>query len=207
MNPVKMKLGVHVSIAGKISEAVPRAESLGCNTIQIFSRNPRIWEQKKLSDDDALEFREKLKRSNIDPVFIHVPYLTNLASPDRSVFETPENIQTKTNRFDNQKCVERELEGNPTLLAEQPFDMRRSPPAAITERIRGHRRPDVVCLAAPGPAAGLNITRIVEMKFPGDAWNDGQQRAYERIAKENNPDATVEMIDGESEPCICEKSQ
>ena len=88
MNPVKMKLGVHVSIAGKISEAVPRAESLGCNTIQIFSRNPRIWEQKKLSDDDALEFREKLKRSNIDPVFIHVPYLTNLASPDRSVFET-----------------------------------------------------------------------------------------------------------------------
>jgi len=126
---------------------------------------------------------------------------------DRSVFETPEKIQTKTNRFDNQKCVERELEGNPTLLAEQPFDMRRSPPAAITERVRGHRRPDVVCLAAPGPAAGLNITRIVEMKFPGDAWNDGQQRAYERIAQENNPDATVEMIDGENEPCICEKTQ
>ncbi|HVL00400.1 MAG TPA: VRR-NUC domain-containing protein, partial [Dongiaceae bacterium] len=125
---------------------------------------------------------------------------------DRTVFETPEQIQAKTNRFDNQQCVARELEGNPTLIAEQRFDMRRSPPAPITQRLRGHRRPDVVCLAKPGAASGLNITRIVEMKFPGDSWNQGQQDAYERIAQENNPDAEVKMIDGENEPCICEKS-
>ena len=82
-----MKIGVHVSIAGKISEAIFHAESLGCNAIQIFSRNPRMWEQKKLSNDDASEFREKLKQSSIVSAFIHVPYLTNLASPDRAVFE------------------------------------------------------------------------------------------------------------------------
>lgn len=125
---------------------------------------------------------------------------------DRSVFEAPEKIASKTNRFDNQKCVERELEGNPTLIAEQPFDMRRSPPAAISNRPKGHRRPDVVCLAAPGAASGTNITRIVEMKFPGDDWNQGQQDAYKRIAQENNPDATVELIDGENDPCKCQNN-
>lgn len=120
---------------------------------------------------------------------------------DRSAFESPGDIKAKTNRFDNQKCVEKELENNPTMIAEQPFDISKTPPQAISGRPSGHRRPDVVCLGAPGPVSGTNITRIVEMKFPGDSWNQGQQRAYERIAQENNPDATVELMDEES--CGC----
>ena len=87
------------------------------------------------------------------------------------------------------------------MIAEQPFDMSKSPPQAISGRPSGHRRPDVVCLASPGPVSGTNITRIVEMKFPGDDWNQGQQDAYERIAQENNPDATVELMSEES--CGC----
>ena len=36
-----MRLGVHVSIAGGIREAVVRAKRLSCTTMQIFSRSPR----------------------------------------------------------------------------------------------------------------------------------------------------------------------
>ena len=38
-----MKLGVHVSIAGSIDLSIDRAKSLGIDTFQIFTRNPRGW--------------------------------------------------------------------------------------------------------------------------------------------------------------------
>lgn len=82
-----MKLGVHVSIAGKIYEAVDRAKELGCDTMQIFSRSPREWRAVKLSSEDIKEFRLRRQKAKIEPLFIHVPYLANLASPYIKLFE------------------------------------------------------------------------------------------------------------------------
>ena len=76
-----MKLGVHVSIAGHIYEAVDRAAQLGCNTFQIFSRNPRGWAVTKLDPKDVQEFKRRRKEKNIVPVVVHIPYLINLCSP------------------------------------------------------------------------------------------------------------------------------
>lgn len=76
-----MRLGVHVSIAGHIYESIGRAEALGCNTMQIFSRDPRQWRRSYLAKEDIDEFRKLRSRSNISPVFVHIPYLLNLASP------------------------------------------------------------------------------------------------------------------------------
>ena len=53
-----MRLGVQVSISGKIYIAIDRAESLGCNTMQIFSRNPREWRHAQLDPKDIEEFRK-----------------------------------------------------------------------------------------------------------------------------------------------------
>ncbi|MFA5334501.1 MAG: deoxyribonuclease IV [Candidatus Omnitrophota bacterium] len=77
-----MKLGVHVSIAGHIYEAVDRAAALGCNTFQVFSRNPRGWEALELDPEDAAEFKKRRKAKNISPVVVHIPYLINMCSPD-----------------------------------------------------------------------------------------------------------------------------
>lgn len=77
-----MRIGVHVSIAGKIYDAIDRAEELGCETIQIFSRNPRGWQVTKLNPEDAAEFRKRKKEADIFPVLVHIPYLINLATPD-----------------------------------------------------------------------------------------------------------------------------
>lgn len=82
-----MLLGVHVSIEGKIYEAFKRAKNLGCNTMQIFSRNPQRKREKILEPQDIKQFNTLREESNINPIFIHVPYLINLASPDRRLFE------------------------------------------------------------------------------------------------------------------------
>jgi len=75
-----LKLGCQVSIAGKIYEAVERATRLGCNTMQIFARNPRQWRKSCLSDEDIKIFKEKVKAAGIKPVVIHIPYTLNLAA-------------------------------------------------------------------------------------------------------------------------------
>ena len=75
-----LKLGCQVSIAGKIYEAVERATRLGCNTMQIFARNPRQWRKSSLSDEDIKIFKEKVKAAGIKPVVIHIPYTLNLAA-------------------------------------------------------------------------------------------------------------------------------
>lgn len=76
-----MLLGIHVSIAGHIWESIDRAEALGCSAMQIFSRDPRQWRKTKLKTKDIEEFRRRREASGIRKVFIHIPYLINLASP------------------------------------------------------------------------------------------------------------------------------
>jgi len=83
---VKIKLGLHLSIAGTIDRVVDRAVERGCDTLQMFSRNPRGWRSEKLGSGEVEVFRKKLKRSGIWPVFIHTPYLLNLASPKEDVY-------------------------------------------------------------------------------------------------------------------------
>ncbi len=82
-----MLLGVQISTAGKIYEAPERAYRLGCNTMQIFSRNPQRWRRdSSLSSEDIAEFKLRQEKFKIRPVFIHLPYLMNLASPDSRLY-------------------------------------------------------------------------------------------------------------------------
>lgn len=86
-----MRVGVHVSIHGTIGKAVDRAVELDCNTFQIFTRNPRQWKPARLTTEAAKEFSEKLKNHDINPVFAHMPYLPNLASPKASIYNKSVN--------------------------------------------------------------------------------------------------------------------
>ncbi len=87
-----MRLGLHLSIQGSIDRVVDRGVERGCNTLQMFSRNPRGWTSKKLSSLEVESFREKLSESGIWPVFIHTPYLLNLASPKDDVYAKSVNL-------------------------------------------------------------------------------------------------------------------
>ena len=67
--------------------APDRAAELGCNTFQIFTRSPRQWYSANLDPETAKAFAEKVKTQNMNPVFAHMPYLPNLASPKDEVYE------------------------------------------------------------------------------------------------------------------------
>jgi deoxyribonuclease-4 len=78
------RLGVHVSIAGGIYLSAERAKELGCDTMQIFSHNPRGWAFKDIDKNEAAHFRSLSAELDISPAFIHSSYLINLASPDNT---------------------------------------------------------------------------------------------------------------------------
>jgi len=79
-------LGLHLSIMGSIDRVVDRAVERGCNTLQMFSRNPRGWRSKSLDLEEVESFRLKVRSSEVWPVFVHTPYLLNLASPKADVY-------------------------------------------------------------------------------------------------------------------------
>ncbi|MFA5356918.1 MAG: deoxyribonuclease IV [Candidatus Omnitrophota bacterium] len=82
-----MLLGVHVSTEGRIYEAVDRAHRLGCNTMQIFARSPQRWRDSFLDSKDIEEFKKRLGIFKIKPLFVHISYLINLASPNARLYE------------------------------------------------------------------------------------------------------------------------
>jgi len=75
----KMRFGFHISIAGGFSKVVERARVRGCETIQFFSRNPRGWKYSPLNKNEVELFRSSIQSSNLFPVFLHLPYLPNIA--------------------------------------------------------------------------------------------------------------------------------
>jgi hypothetical protein len=62
------------------------------------------------------------------------------------------------------------------------------------------RRPDIIIVKDPSkPPYQDNIDRIVEMKFKGDRWGEGQKKGYEKIA--GDEDKLKLMAEGEA--CNC----
>jgi len=80
-----MPIGAHMSISGGVSKAPARGAEVGCETLQIFTRNNVRWRFPGLTDDEALAFRKAVRRTGLRPVVAHNCYLVNLASGDRSI--------------------------------------------------------------------------------------------------------------------------
>ena len=76
------KIGFHAPIKGGVHNALIVAKDTGCDTVQLFSRNPRGWLAKPLTREDARLFRKTRRQAKISPVLIHCNYLVNLAAAD-----------------------------------------------------------------------------------------------------------------------------
>lgn len=75
-------LGAHVSISKGVYNAPKRGRDLGCEAIQIFSKNQMQWQAKPFTEDDINKFRENVKKYKIEDVVIHTSYLINIGSPE-----------------------------------------------------------------------------------------------------------------------------
>ena len=81
-----MLLGAHMSTAGGLETALERGQTVGCETIQIFTKNNNQWNAKPLSAEDSARFRGAAAKAPISPIFAHASYLINLGSPDKKLF-------------------------------------------------------------------------------------------------------------------------
>jgi deoxyribonuclease-4 len=75
--------GAHVSISGGFEKAPERGKSVGCNAMQIFTKNSNQWKSKPLDATAIDAYRKNLDSAGIEYVATHDSYLINLASPDK----------------------------------------------------------------------------------------------------------------------------
>jgi deoxyribonuclease IV len=84
---VFMRFGFHISIAGSLTKVAERAVAVGCETLQIFTRSPRVWAGREIDPAEAASLKTSLSRYDIRPLFVHLPYLPNLSAPPGELYE------------------------------------------------------------------------------------------------------------------------
>lgn len=79
-------LGAHCSIAGGYYRALEIGAGLGCQCVQVFTKNANQWRSKPIADAEAARFRQTRADLGIEHVVAHDSYLINLASPDDALW-------------------------------------------------------------------------------------------------------------------------
>lgn len=73
-------IGCHLSIAKGFAAAASDAASIGANTFQFFTRNPRGGRAKALDPADLQAFADVRAEAGIERILAHAPYTLNPAS-------------------------------------------------------------------------------------------------------------------------------
>lgn len=73
-------IGPHLSIAKGFKKAGQEAVSIGANTFQFFTRNPRGGNAKALDPVDVEGLRQMMEVHHFGPLLAHAPYTLNMAS-------------------------------------------------------------------------------------------------------------------------------
>ena len=83
----KRSLGAHMSIAGGVAQALRRGKEIGCDVIQLFTKNANQWCAEPLGQDAIKAFHQARDETGINPIAAHDSYLINLASPDEGLYK------------------------------------------------------------------------------------------------------------------------
>jgi deoxyribonuclease IV len=76
-------IGAHVPTRGRgLAGAFDSARQVGADAVQIWGSNPRAWAAPVVRDDRVAAYREAAAASEVQAVFLHAPYMVNMASPD-----------------------------------------------------------------------------------------------------------------------------
>ncbi|MBI2669879.1 MAG: deoxyribonuclease IV [Candidatus Yanofskybacteria bacterium] len=74
------RIGAHVSISGGVHMAPKRANDLGCETFQCFTRPPQGGPAPILTQTIIANFKSQMKECDFETFYIHTPYYINFAS-------------------------------------------------------------------------------------------------------------------------------
>lgn len=78
------KIGCHLSTSKGFLHMAKEIVSLGGNTFQFFTRNPRGGSAKAIDEADVKAFHEYAKENGIEVILAHAPYTLNACSADEN---------------------------------------------------------------------------------------------------------------------------
>lgn len=82
-----LKIGCHLSTSKGYAHMAREIISLGGNTFQFFTRNPRGGSAKAIDEEDIKQFKDLCGENGIDIILAHAPYTLNAASADERTRE------------------------------------------------------------------------------------------------------------------------
>ncbi|MGN0527579.1 MAG: deoxyribonuclease IV [Eubacterium sp.] len=80
-------IGAHLSASKGFCAMLDTAQSIGANTFQFFTRNPRGGQAKDIDEKDIAEFISRAKDNNFGTILAHAPYTLNCCSAKPEVRE------------------------------------------------------------------------------------------------------------------------
>ena len=75
-----MVIGAHLSASKGFTHMLDEALSIGANTFQFFTRNPRGGKAKDIDEQDIKAFLQKAQEVNFGTILAHAPYTLNCCS-------------------------------------------------------------------------------------------------------------------------------
>ena len=100
----RVLFGAHVSCSGGIHRAIDRAESFGCDAVQVFTQSPRAWRTTNHDPANFTAFKERAVEAGIESTVCHALYLVNLASPDDEIYS--KSIATLRDTMEVARAIE-----------------------------------------------------------------------------------------------------
>lgn len=76
-----------MSVAGGLHTGIERAVVVGCDCLQIFTKNNNQWKCADLTDEAIALFHSTLASSGLPAPIAHTSYLINLASPSDELWQ------------------------------------------------------------------------------------------------------------------------
>ncbi len=80
-----MIIGCHLSVSKGFEAMGKEALSIGANTFQFFTRNPRGGKAREIDEQDILKLIKLMKENNFGKILAHAPYTLNLCSKDEKI--------------------------------------------------------------------------------------------------------------------------
>jgi deoxyribonuclease-4 len=90
-----------MSISGGVDTAFDRGEQVGCDAMQIFTKNNNQWRAAPLTEEAVGRYHQRQAETGITPVVAHASYLLNLATPDDELWhKSIESLLVEMERCD-----------------------------------------------------------------------------------------------------------
>jgi deoxyribonuclease-4 len=91
-----VRIGAHLRTPGGLRTAIDTAREVGAECVQLFISNPRAWSGPR--PETAERFGAEWREAAIGPLFVHAPYLVNIASPNPEFLEKSLELCVKSVR-------------------------------------------------------------------------------------------------------------